>query len=200
MPWIEGRTWAGLMLDRDYGSSHTLERAVDLARRTAHVLWSLEAYHLAHTDIAGANVILGARGDARTVELLDLEYLYSSSAPPPARFSTGTLGYQHPHLGLRGQWDPHGDRFAGAILLTELLVWADPAIRAATPAGAETLFQPFELQRTDFPRFEAVRDAVWAISPPALALFDQAWTAPDLASCPELSAWALALLQVPSVS
>jgi hypothetical protein len=200
MPWIEGRTWAGQMLDRDYGATHTVERAVDLARRTAHVLWSLEAHHLAHTDIAGANVILSPRGDATTVELLDVEYLYSSSAPPPVRFSTGTPGYQHPHLGPRGQWDPHGDRFAGAILLTELLVWADPAVRVATPIGAETLFQPSELQRTEYQRFEAVRDALWAICPPALPLFDQAWTAPDLASCPELSAWALALLQLPGVT
>jgi hypothetical protein len=196
MPWIEGRTWAGLMLDPDYGATHTIERALDLARRTAQVLWSLEAHHLAHTDIAGANVIISPRGDTPSVELLDVEYLYSASAPPPVRLSRGTPGYQHPRLGPRGQWGANGDRFAGAILLTELLVWADPAVRATTPAGAETLFQPTELQQTEFASFQAVRDALWAICSSALPLFDQVWTSADVAGCPELSAWALALAQL----
>jgi hypothetical protein len=193
MPWIAGRTWSGWMLDPAAGLSYTPEQALTLARMTAQVLWNLEAYHLAHTDIAGGNVILCP--DLKSIELLDIENLYMSGAATPHYVSRGSPGYQHPRLGPQGQWVPEGDRFAGAILLTEMLAWADPVVRAHTPVGSETLFQPHELQQTDGQRWQAVRDALWVLCPPVLRLFDQVWNSATLADCPELSEWALALLE-----
>ena len=193
MPWLDGTTWAGFMADRLASANYAPSQARGLATLTAQVLWNLEAYHLAHTDVAGGNLILSP--DLARVELLDLDNLYLPQAPVPHYMSHGTPGYQHPHLGPHGQWCAEGDRFAGAILLVEMLAWADPLVRAQTPEGADSLFQPHELQATDSPRWEAVRDALWEICPPALDLFDEAWASADLSECPELGSWALALLQ-----
>jgi hypothetical protein len=194
MPWIEGRTWSGLMLDPAASMSYAGEQALTLAHMTAQVLWNLEAHHLAHTDVAGGNIIL--LPDCKNIELLDIENLYMRGAPTPHYVSRGSPGYQHPRLGPLGQWTPEGDRFAGAILLTEMLAWADPVVRALTPIGSETLFQTHELQRTDSSRWAATRDALWALCPPALGLFDRVWASATLADCPELSEWALMLLDV----
>ena len=67
------------------------------------------------------------------------------------------------------------DRFAGAVLLAEMLVWWDPRVSELTPDGAESIFQPLELQEVGHSRWERVRDALWATCPPALQLFDQAY-------------------------
>lgn len=194
MPWIEGSTWAGLLLDREASAAYTAEQALALARMTAQILWNLEAHHLAHTDIAGANVIL--RPGWKGIELLDIENLYLHGVPVPRHVSRGSPGYQHQDLGGIGQWRADGDRFAGAILLTEMLVWSDERIRGQTPEGSETLFRPHELQQVGDRRWQSVRDALWMLCPPALHLFDQAWNSATLADCPDLSEWALAVLGV----
>jgi hypothetical protein len=196
MPWLTGRTWAGFMADRAASAGYTPSDALALAAVTAQVLWDLEAHHLAHTDIAGGNVVITP--DSWHAELLDIESLYIPHAPTPPYVSRGTPGYQLPHVGKQGNWCAAGDRFAGAILLTEMLAWADPIVRVATPDGADSLFQQSELQWLDVPRWQAARDALWALCPPLLALFDQAWAATTLEECAELGSWALALAQIPA--
>lgn len=193
MPWLRGRTWASFLLDRAAGERYTGAEALRLALACVHVLWELEAHHLAHTDIASGNIVL--MEDLARVELLDIENLYHPHAPAPKYMSRGTPGYQHRHLGRQGQWCPAGDRFASAILLAEMLSWWDPPVRALTPEGAESLFQPHELQEEGGARWQAMRDALWALCPAALALFDQAWASTTLDECPELAAWAWELLQ-----
>ena len=193
MPWISGRSWSGFLCERGAATSYGVRQALDLALTTAQALWNLEAHHLAHTDIAGTNLVFAA--DYGHVELLDIENLYAPDAPVPRYWSNGTPGYQHRNPRAYGNWCAEGDRFAAAILLAEMLAWCDPLVRAQTPDGAESLFRPDELQELDAPRWQAVRDAIWAVCPPALALFDQAWASRDLAECPEIGAWALALLE-----
>lgn len=195
MPWLQGKTWAGLVIDEVTSMIYTPVQAHSLALATAQVLWNLETYHLAHTDIAGGNVMLSA--DFRSVELLDIEGLYMQGVPTPRFRSQGSPGYQHRRLDKRGQWRPDGDRFAGAILITEMLVWADKEVRRRTPRNAETLFQPLELQSSkQTERWEAVRNALWKTYRPVLSLFDQAWASPDLAQCPDFSMWAEELINV----
>ncbi len=193
MPWVQGRTWAGLMSDRSAGKKYTLQAARTLATAMARVLWDLETYSLAHTDIAGGNVVIS--DDFKQVELLDIENLYIPNSPAPKRYSQGSPGYQHRHLDQRGNWRRDGDRFAGAIILTEMLTWCDPYVQWMAPPKAEVLFQPDELQVSDTPRWQVVRDALWNICQPSLPLFDRAWASSDLAQCPELSDWAMALIR-----
>lgn len=193
MPWLSGKTWAGLMLDQSASARYTRSQAHHLALSTAQVLWNLEAYHLAHTDIAGGNVMLSPAFNQ--VELLDIEGLYIQGAPVPKLRSLGSPGYQHSRLDQRGQWRPDGDRFAGAILITEMLAWADPFVRAMTPDNAESLFQTRELQGQKTRRWERVRKALNEVCPPTLPLFERAWASRDLSECPDFSTWSLALVQ-----
>lgn len=191
MPWIEGRTWSGMLLDRRASERYTPERARALARSLAHCLGNLEAHGLAHTDIAGSNILLNQNWNA--VELVDLDRMYLPDLPSPAVVSCGSPGYAFPHLDASGQWCPQGDRFAGAIILVEMLAWADPLVRQHTPLQADTLFDDNELQSLTSERWQLARDAVWSMCPPALDLFDQAWSARDLQECPPLAQWADAL-------
>jgi serine/threonine protein kinase len=191
MPWLPGRSWAGVVADRALSQQYAPADALPLTAATAQVLWELEAHHLTHGDIAGSNVFV--RPEGRGVELLDLEDLSIPGSLPPPHRGYGSPGYQHRSLGPEGQWCSAGDRFAGAILLTEMLAWWDPRVQELTPEGSESLFQPHELQEVGGTRWERMRDAIWALCPLALELFDRAWASPTLADCPELATWALTL-------
>ncbi len=196
MPWLVGRTWAGFLADRTASEHYTPAMALRLAAALGQTLWDLEAHGLAHTDIAGGNVLMSR--DLTRVELLDVEGLYMPGGSRPSHISLGSPGYRHRALDQRGQWRPEGDRFAGGVLLTEMLVWADPLVRSLTPPEADTLFRPEELQEISSQRWVAVRDALWTICPPLLDLFDRMWASASLSDCPELSAWAYALAQARS--
>lgn len=229
MPWLTGRNWSSMLLDRQASQAYTAEQALALATSLATALRRLETIGGAHTDLAGDNLILTA--DGLGVELIDLEGVYLPGLPRPPRVSQGTAGYQprflaHPLIAKGWRWPwrhrataptddlwrPDGDRFAAAILLTELLTWADANVRAATPIGAESLFQPDELgwapsgvaraeRRTkgagdatpDGARLAAVWGALRAIHPPLLALLERAWAARGLGDCPAIGEWAQAL-------
>ena len=187
MPWLTGKTWSELMLDQAASARYTLQQACALAATVAGLLCHLESFNLAHADIAGRNVFLSA--DLQRLQLLDIEGLYIPDVPPPPSCSQGSPGYQHRRLGPQGQWCPEGDRFAGAILLTEILTWWNPYVRAHVADHAEMLFQPTELQTDGSPCWSKVRDTLWSIHPNLLTLFDQAWFSASLAECPDLTSW-----------
>ncbi|GHO72406.1 hypothetical protein KSD_01770 [Ktedonobacter sp. SOSP1-85] len=189
MPWLVGKTWSGLMLDQAASARYTLQQACALAATVAQLLQKLESLHLAHSDIAGGNIWLSP--DLKRVQFLDLEGLYIPGVPPPPFYSRGTPGYQHHHLGPRGQWCPEGDRFAGAILLTEILTWWNPRVRACVADQAETLFQPAELQTNRASCWSEVRNTLWSIRPGLLYLFDQVWSSTSLTECPDLASWSI---------
>lgn len=191
MPWLSGKSWAGLLLDHTLSAQYTSAIAHRLASTMANVLRHLESLHWAHTDIAGSNVIISP--DFQNVALLDLEGLYATASPAPAWRSQGSPGYQHRNLDQRGQSRPEGDRFAGAILLTEMLTWWNPLVRALTSDDAESLFTPDTLQKPGTQLWQAVRNTLWSMNPDLLYLFDQAWASSDLSQCPELTAWATCL-------
>jgi hypothetical protein len=192
MPWYNKLTWTGLMLHQKASAAYTRENAHDLALATATVLWDLEARGMAHTDVAGGNILLAP--DFRQIRLIDIENMYVRGMPPPKKFSQGSPGYQHRHLEVRGQWCQEGDRFAGALLLTEMLTWWDPRVRAYVDDRAESLFRPEELQVIGTPCWKVVRDVLHTVSTNVLTLFDQAWMSSSLAECPTFSTWAMALL------
>ena len=191
MPWLTGKTWSGLMQDQAASTHYTLQQARKLAAIVANLLRNLESLHLAHSDIAGGNILLSP--DLQHIQLLDLEGLYIPDLPSPPFCSQGSPGYQHHHLGPRGQWCPEGDRFAGAILLTEMLTWWSPRVRALVADYADTLFEPTELQTNGSPLWLEVRNTLWSIRPDLLHLFDRAWSSSALAECPEIASWSALL-------
>lgn len=191
MPWINTPSWAGLLLNPQLSSVYTSEQARTLALVTASALSALETQGFAHADIAGSNLVPAP--DKQQVQLLDLENMYLPELPPPQKKSQGTPGYQHQHMGPDGQWCPEGDRFAGAILLTEMLTWWNPRVRARVAEDSESLFRSDELQTQEPLCLPVVRDTLYTLSPRLLELFDQAWLSRTLEDCPPLRAWATAL-------
>lgn len=194
MPWVSAPSWAGLLVNPRLSSTYTPTQAYTLARACLHALSALEAQGIAHADLAGGNLVPSP--DRQRVQLLDLETMYLPGLDPPRRKCQGTPGYQHQHLGPHGQWCPQGDRFASAILVTEILTWWNPRVRARVSEDAESLFRPDELQTQEPRCLPIVRDTLYTLGPQVLQLFDQAWLSPTLEQCPPLRAWVEALLSV----
>lgn len=192
MPWILGPTWAGFMDDANISASYTMQQALELALTMSHTLWSLETSHLTHTDVAGDNVVVI---NPRRVELIDLDGLYSHGMPLPPKPSRGWRGYQHRNLDQRGNCRPEGDRYAGAILLTEMLTWWKPLVRALT--DGDSFFQLGNQEQPELltRRLKAVRATLREISPGLQQLFDRAWNSASPAECPDFAMWVMALLQ-----
>ena len=183
MPWIVGRPWIDLIASK-YAISQ--RSCFHLAKRMAAILAGLEAEQLAHADISSSNVFIDNLGPQPVVELVDVEDMYHPSFIDVPHVPDGTDGYGHPFNVGRGCRNSYGDRFAGSILLTEMLSWYQPVIRAQ--AQEESLFTKNELCKNGH-KFVAVRDALRAYSPSVAALFEQAWTSNGLSECPRLADW-----------
>jgi hypothetical protein len=148
MPWIEGPTWVEVMLEK---RPLTPQQALDLARAFAQVLVRMEEQGLAHCDLSGPNVLLPmlansplplGEGPGVRVELVDVEGLYAPGLPRPEVLPSGSSGYAH-RTAREGLWGPTADRFAGAVLLAEMLGWGDESVREA--CYGETYFDPAEM-------------------------------------------------------
>jgi cytoskeletal protein RodZ len=200
MPWIEGPTWQEVLL-----AKRPLDprQVLTLARELAEVLTHMEQRAIAHCDLSGPNVLLPAltpafgslspagRGDrGEGVALVDLEGVYAPGFGRPEALSSGSAGYAHREA-ADGLWGPQADRFAGAVLLAEMLGWCDPQVVQA--AWGESYFDPAEMQR-DTVRYQALVAALtrrWGES--VSDLFTRAWHSQTLADCPTFAEWLLAL-------
>lgn len=187
MPWIEGVAWAGVVEGRFPLPADT---CFALAAQTANVLAALEARGLAHADLSSSNVVVINSEAGPAVELIDVEDMYHDSLGPLPYMPDGSAGYAHPRNQGRGCRNRHGDRFAGAILLTELLVWSDPTVRES--AADISVFEQSELCRTG-PKYDLVRKLMQSYSAELAKLFERVWDSPGLAGCPRLAEWAAAL-------
>jgi hypothetical protein len=184
MPWITGSTWYDIVI-----SETPLSRleALTFANATAQVLASLEEAALAHCDIAAPNIIIN--GTTGRAHLIDVEDLYAPGFTPPSALPAGTDGYAHLTAG-QGLWGPTADRFAGAVLITEMAAWYDPRIRRK--AEEEHYFNGAEMQQ-DSPHYQLMREVLETLNPPLGELFDQAWFSETLDDCPPLKFWGEAI-------
>ena len=195
MPWIQGPTWAGFMDDAQVSANYTLPQAQELALTMVYTLWSLETNHLTHTDIAGDNVVVI---NSKRIEFIDIDGLYMHGTSLPMLPSRGWRGYQHRNLDQRGNCRPEGDRYAGAILLTEMLTWWNPLIRALT--DGDSYFQLGAQEQPDLlrNRLKTVRTILRQIHPGLRQLFLRAWNSNDPSECPDFANWLMAILQARS--
>lgn len=180
MPWISGSTWYDIVI-----SERPLSRlaALTFANATAQVLSALEEAGLAHCDVAAPNIIINPA--AGTAHLIDIEDLYVSDFEPPSALPAGTPGYDH-HTASEGLWKATADRFAGAVLMSEMAAWHVPEIRKE--ADEEHYFAANEMQQ-DSPRYQLMRDVLVDMHPILGELLDQAWYSGTLEDCPPLKAW-----------
>jgi len=183
MPWIPGPTWQHILLAKRPLSPH---QALTLARALAAALAGLEQHRLAHCALAGDHLLLPAlAADDQPwplhalVQLVALERMRGPDFPSPLAPPSDT----HPQAAA----DPNADRFAGALLLAEMLGWCrDAVVRAAWGAS---YFAPTEL-RQDCRRYQLLRQALeeqWGSS--VAALLGRAWQSETPADCPSLTEW-----------
>ena len=182
MPWVIGETWQEVVLSRRPLSAET---CYALARDLAGVLATMERHSIAHCDLAGPNLIL-ATGAAQ-VALVDLEDLYAPGLQQPEKLPGGSPGYAH-RTAPTGLWSPVADRFAGAVLLAEILGWCDERVRAA--AGDEQFFEPDAVQQpsAQYQLLTQVLRERWGAG--LADAFTDAWGSPTLDACPPLAGWA----------
>ncbi len=189
MPWIEGVSWAGVVEGR-FPLSH--RTCLGLAEQTANILAELEARGLAHADVSSSNVIITNSDTGSAVELIDVEDMYHDNLGALPYVPDGSPGYAHPRNQGSGCRNRFGDRFAGGVLLTEMLVWADPAVRQS--AADVSVFEPGELCHGG-PKYGLVRQILQGLSKDVARLFERVWDSPGQSGCPRLSDWA-ATIQV----
>ena len=181
MPWIEGQTWFDFLQKKE---NVTLDQSRQMAENIAWVLYALELNRLAHCDLSSGNVIIAPQ--LKQVDLIDVEDLYSPWIEPPPYVSLGTMGYAHQSVRAEGQWGPLGDRFAGALILAEMLAWANPDVRNA--AFGESYFMPEEVQ-ADSERYRLLRDTLRVYDPGFAETFESVWRSRSLEDCPSLKTW-----------
>lgn len=193
MPWIEGPTWLQVVQERDEISP---EQSLSLAQAFARILSGMEQRGIAHCDLSGANLIVPAlEPDAETssystIELVDVEQLFAPGLDHPGVVPSGSAGYAHRAVS-QGTWENAADRYAGAVLLAEMLGWCLPQVREA--AWGESFFDPAEMQRPSR-RFDLLRQALGSNWGNDVAhLFEQTWSSELLADCPTLGEWLVAI-------
>jgi WD40 repeat protein len=131
--------------------------------------------------------------------LVDVEGLYAPGLPRPEVLPSGSSGYAH-RTAREGLWGPTADRFAGAVLLAEMLGWGDESVREA--CYGETYFDPAEMpsvaQASACDRYQTLLSALARhYDQPVADLFERAWTSETLADCPTFGEWLVALPEQP---
>lgn len=193
MPWIPGPTWVQIVMEK---RRLTPDQSLEIARAFANVLVSMEENGLAHCDLSGPNVLLPIMandGDARRsdpVALVDVEQIFRSGLDRPAVMTSGSGGYSHKTV-HDGMWSADADRFAGAILLAEMLGWCDD--RALSAAWSESFFAPDEMQH-DCARYDTMQTVLRERWGEGIAgLFERIWSSETLADCPTFAEWLMIL-------
>lgn len=188
MPWIAGQTWNEIIQRKE---GLTAAQSLGLAHALLDVLGQMEQEGVAHGDLSGANLLIdGLTAGAPRVEWVDVEQFYAPELLRPKALPSSSPGYAH-QTAADGLWEAEMDRFAGAVLLAEILGWEDGGIRNA--ADGETYFAENEMQK-DVDRYWLLRGTLaerWGER--VAELFEQAWGSDSAASCPSFGAWQIAL-------
>lgn len=179
MPWIAGRTWQEIVVGRDILQT---ESALASAQMLAETLVGMEERGLAHCDLSGPNLILLPGGG---IELVDLEEMYAPDLVRPKALPGGSPGYAH-RTAPEGLWREEADRFAGAVLIAEILGWAEEKIREQ--AWGEGYFQPEDMG-ANCERFHLLCNVLRRWDPALKDLFEAAWFSDTLAGCPTFTEW-----------
>ena len=191
MPWIYGETWQEFLLG---GKAIKNEESIAIARSFAQILKSMEEKSIAHGDLSGPNVLLpglsnfnNTSSQSSLVALVDVEDIYAPEFEEPSKLPGGSAGYAH-KTAQDGVWGDESDRFAGAILLAEMLGWSDEEVRQVS--YGEQYFDLDEMQ-VNSDRYQILLKALKENHNPKYAdLLSKAWESDTLSDCPKLSEWA----------
>jgi serine/threonine protein kinase len=188
MVWVNGKTWEEMVVNTQPISQ---EQSRQLAIKFLNILRSMEEKHVAHCDLSGPNVLINI--DPVDVSLVDVEDLYAPDLKRPDKPPGGSDGYAH-LTAPEGLWSEVADRFAGAILLSEMLGWCDEQVRRI--AYGQSYFDPKEVQKGGSDRLTVLSKAVEArFGHEVTALLQHAWNSNRLEDCPSFKNWEQVLLE-----
>ncbi|GAK38385.1 hypothetical protein PUW24_17990 [Paenibacillus urinalis] len=194
MPWVDGISWFDIICDK---KQLTTEESVILASSLASIGSAMEQRGIAHCDLSAPNVLVPFFSEverpegAAAVELVDVEQLYSPKMDRPDALLAGSAGYAAHRIVNSGLWSSYADRFAGAVILAEMLGFSDPEIVNRT--YGESYFDQRELQ-TSCERYRRLQQSLDSRFGPKVAeLFGRAWHSQDLSSCPTFGEWLVAI-------
>ena len=186
MPWIEGATWYDILIETD-----ERKRNIDLptmrtvVQKFLNILLEMELNAVTHCDLSPGNILV--RFWPPEVDLIDVEEICAAGVPMPEILPKGTPGYTH-RSASDGSWHPYADRFAGAILLCEMICWSDEEFRQHV--HGDSFFDPDELQE-DTARYQVMYRTLTQLGGSELAkLFEQCWFAENLSDTPAFWEWA----------
>ena len=184
MPWIEGTVWGNLMIETD--TSLQRENYFQIVQALARVVCNLESQGLAHCDLSNNNFLIAP--DFSSIQLVDIENMYAPGMPRPIPdISYGTRGYRTPWIAQHGLWGPDSDRFAFAILCSEICTWHNQEIRE-NKAENSSFFAEDETGEI-CERYALMIKQLDDLDPRLVTLFEQAWFAQDSSQCPTVSQW-----------
>jgi serine/threonine protein kinase len=188
MPWLDGQTCLELFFSR---KPLSFEECINLASQLSLILSTLEAQGLAHSDISASNVVLNLQ--TKGVSLVGLESFYGHNFPISLTPHRGTPGYVHPRMLFKKDepWCLDGDRFAGAILMSELLTWFNEDVREST--YGESFFSLQDFEQPSNRKQVLLHLILRNISVDIADLYQQIWCARTLSECPPMSSWRNAL-------
>uniref|UniRef100_A9U712 Predicted protein n=1 Tax=Physcomitrium patens TaxID=3218 RepID=A9U712_PHYPA len=168
-----------------------------LAKGLAAIGSGMEQRGLAHCDLSAPNVMLPFFSEVElpeprsVVELVDIEQMYSPKLDRPDVLLAGSPGYAAHRTVQSGLWSGYADRFAGAVIIAEMLGWCDPQV--VEKAWGESYFDQPELQNP-CERYFILRNSLernWGAK--TAELFARAWESQDLSSCPTFGEWLVLL-------
>lgn len=184
MPWIEGTVWGNLMVDMD--TSLQRENYFQIIQALARVVCNLESQGLAHCDLSNNNFLIAP--DFSSIQLVDIENMYAPGMPRPIPdISYGTIGYRTPWIAKDGLWGGDSDRFAFAILCSEICTWHNQEIRE-NRAENSSFFAEDEIGEI-CERYTLMIKYLGDLNQQLAILLEQAWLAKDSSQCPSVSQW-----------
>jgi len=183
MPWIEGPTWAEKLLSR---KPIMMEDSLYLARYFLRIMISLEEKGLSHGDLSGMNVMIPYFSGGEGISLVDVEQLYIPGMEKPEVLAGQSPGYSFPDASALS-WGPYSDRFAGSVILAEILCFCEKDIVKAS--WGESYFAPDEMGQ-DCRRYQLVEETLSRkYGKETASIFRRAWFASQPESCPSFAEW-----------
>lgn len=190
MPWVGDNTWQAL---RQAGAPLTPAQSHDLALRLARTVAAMEQRRIVHGALDAEHLLIPAT--LSSVELVSLEGVRGGDIP--AASPAAGARYRHPGA-QASERTLEDDRFAGSLLLAEILGWCDERVVAAS--AGETYFDPDELQQQSS-RYRTILISLGRFWGGEVArVFAAAWHSSRLHDCPSIAEWArlIEILPMPS--
>ncbi|MNW23482.1 hypothetical protein D3C74_01850 [compost metagenome] len=194
MPWVHGMTWFDCITEQRV---LTPSESLALAKSLAGIGSSMEQRGLAHCDLSAPNVMLpffsevDLPDERSPVELVDVEQMYSTKLDRPDALLAGSPGYAAHRTVSSGLWSGYADRFAGAVIIAEMMGWSDAIV--VEKAWGESYFDQHEMQSPS-ERYHILKKSLqtrWGTK--VSELFERAWDSQDLSSCPTFGEWLVML-------